>query len=99
VRWGDGSIGQALRWYGDEVLVSEGDLLGKTREQLRACTFGGTATDFGHRGPSTARFSGAWPIPPLAVEVPKPRRRRKPVPAPKPVAEAPRTNVPAKKAR
>ena len=36
VRWSDGTEGEALRWYADEVLVSEGDLIGKTREQLHA---------------------------------------------------------------
>ncbi len=39
VRWSDGTEGEALRWYSDEVLISEGDLVGKTREQLRALPF------------------------------------------------------------
>jgi hypothetical protein len=39
VRWSDGSMGEALRWYDDEILICEGDLLGKTREQLRALHF------------------------------------------------------------
>lgn len=39
VRWSDGTEGEALRWYGDEVLVCEGDLLDKTREQLRSLHF------------------------------------------------------------
>jgi hypothetical protein len=39
VRWSDGTVGEALRWVADEVLVSEGDLLGKTREQLRSLHF------------------------------------------------------------
>ncbi len=39
VRWSDGTEGEALRWFGDEVLVCEGDLLGKTREQLRSLHF------------------------------------------------------------
>jgi hypothetical protein len=39
VRWSDGTEGEALRWYSDEVLVSEGDVLGKTREQLRSLHF------------------------------------------------------------
>jgi hypothetical protein len=39
VRWSDGTVGEALRWYGDEVLVCEGDLIGKTHEQLRALHF------------------------------------------------------------
>jgi hypothetical protein len=25
VRWSDGTVGEALRWYHDEVLFSEGD--------------------------------------------------------------------------
>ncbi len=39
VRWSDGSIGEALRWYDDEVLFSEGDLIGKTQAQLRTLHF------------------------------------------------------------
>jgi hypothetical protein len=39
VRWSDGSQGEAMRWYADEVGVTEGDLLGKTREQLRSLLF------------------------------------------------------------
>ena len=36
VRWSDGTEGECLRWHSDEVLVCEGDLLGKTQEQLRS---------------------------------------------------------------
>ena len=39
VRWSDGTEGEALRWYDDEVLVCEGDLIGKTREQLQSLHF------------------------------------------------------------
>jgi hypothetical protein len=39
VRWSDGTEGEALRWYGDEVLICEGDLIGKTRQQLRSLHF------------------------------------------------------------
>ena len=39
VRWSDGAVGEGLRWYGDEVLVCEGDVVGKTREQLRSLHF------------------------------------------------------------
>jgi len=39
VRWSDGTVGECLRWYSDEVLVSEGDLIGKTQEQLRSVHF------------------------------------------------------------
>ncbi len=39
VRWSDGSIGEALRWYDDEVLFCEGDLIGKTQAQLRTLHF------------------------------------------------------------
>ena len=39
VRWSDGTEGEGLRWYSDEVLVCEGDLVGKTREQIRSLHF------------------------------------------------------------
>ena len=39
VRWSDGSEGEALRWYADEILICEGDLIGKTRDQLRSLHF------------------------------------------------------------
>jgi hypothetical protein len=38
-RWSDGTEGEALTWYADEVLVCEGDMVGKTREQLRSLHF------------------------------------------------------------
>lgn len=38
-RWSDGSEGEALRWYDDEILVSEGDLIGKTEAQLASLKF------------------------------------------------------------
>jgi hypothetical protein len=39
VRWSDGTEGQALAWYSDEILVCEGDLLGRTEEELRSLHF------------------------------------------------------------
>ena len=39
VRWSDGSEGEALRWFDDEILFCEGDLLGKTEAQLRRLHF------------------------------------------------------------
>jgi hypothetical protein len=39
VRWSDGTEGEALRRYRDEVLDCQGDLIGKTREQLRSLHF------------------------------------------------------------
>jgi len=36
VRWSDGTTGEAVRFYADEVLICEGDLIGKTREQIRS---------------------------------------------------------------
>ena len=39
VRWSDGSEGEAMRWYADEILICEGDLIGKTRDQLRSLRF------------------------------------------------------------
>jgi hypothetical protein len=39
VRWSDGTVGEALRWYDDEIRFCEGDLVGKTPEQIRALHF------------------------------------------------------------
>jgi hypothetical protein len=39
VRWSDGTTSEALRWYDDEILVCEGDLIGKTATQLRSLVF------------------------------------------------------------
>jgi hypothetical protein len=39
VRWSDGTEGEAVRFYGDEVLICEGDLIGRTRAQLRSLYF------------------------------------------------------------
>jgi hypothetical protein len=39
VRWSDGSEGEALRWYADEILICEGDLIGKTPVQIRSLHF------------------------------------------------------------
>ena len=35
-RWSDGSASEAIRWHPDEMLFCEGDLIGKTREAIRA---------------------------------------------------------------
>jgi hypothetical protein len=39
VRWSDGTESQALAWYADEILICEGDLVGKTQAQLRSLQF------------------------------------------------------------
>ena len=39
VRWSDGTVGEAVRFYADEVLFCEGDLVGKTREEIRSLHF------------------------------------------------------------
>ena len=39
VRWSDGTESQALAWYADEILICEGDLLGKTQDELRSLHF------------------------------------------------------------
>jgi hypothetical protein len=44
VRGSDGTESEALRYYDDEVLVSEGDLVGKNREQIRSLHSAATAT-------------------------------------------------------
>lgn len=36
VRWSDGSEGKAVRFYVDEVLIGEGDLVGKSRREIRS---------------------------------------------------------------
>ena len=39
VRWSDGSTGRALSYFADEILISEGDMVGKTATELRALHF------------------------------------------------------------
>ena len=39
VRWSDGTEDAPMTWYDDEVLFCEGDLLGRTRDQLRSLHF------------------------------------------------------------
>jgi hypothetical protein len=39
VRWSDGTESEALTFYSDEILICEGDLLGKTHEELRSLHF------------------------------------------------------------
>jgi hypothetical protein len=36
VRWSDGTKSEAVRWYPDELLIAEADLLGKTQQQIRS---------------------------------------------------------------
>jgi hypothetical protein len=38
-RWSDGSTGQALAYFADEILISEGDMIGRTASELRALHF------------------------------------------------------------
>jgi ABC-type uncharacterized transport system auxiliary subunit len=39
VRWSDGETGEALRWFDDEILFSEGDMLRKTEAERRSLHF------------------------------------------------------------
>jgi hypothetical protein len=39
VRWSDGTEGEGITFYDDEVLFCEGDLVGKSREQIRSLHF------------------------------------------------------------
>jgi hypothetical protein len=39
VRWSDGTEREGLKWFGDEIMFCEGDLIGKTRDQLRSLHF------------------------------------------------------------
>jgi hypothetical protein len=36
VRWSDGTTGEAMRWFDDEILFTEGDILGKSEAELRS---------------------------------------------------------------
>jgi hypothetical protein len=38
VAWSDGSVGEALRWFTDELLFCEGDLIGKTAMDSARCS-------------------------------------------------------------
>ena len=39
VRWSDASSGRALSYFADEILISEGDMVGRTAGELRALHF------------------------------------------------------------
>jgi hypothetical protein len=39
VRWSDGTEGEAVRFYSDEVRVCEGDLIDKTQDEIRSLHF------------------------------------------------------------
>lgn len=39
VRWSDGTETAAMTWYDDEILVCEGDFIGKTPTQIRSLHF------------------------------------------------------------
>jgi hypothetical protein len=39
VRWSDGTETEACRWYDDEILLCEGDLIGKTADQITGLVF------------------------------------------------------------
>jgi hypothetical protein len=39
VRWSDGRVAEALRWWDDEILTCDGDLVGKSASQVRALHF------------------------------------------------------------
>jgi hypothetical protein len=39
VRWSDGREGEACRWYDDEILICEGDLVGKTLAEVTTLKF------------------------------------------------------------
>jgi hypothetical protein len=39
VRWSDGTEDEAARWFSDEVLICEGDLVGKSRAEIRSLHF------------------------------------------------------------
>jgi hypothetical protein len=40
VRWSDGTEAEACRWFDDEILICEGDLIGKTSAEISHVIFG-----------------------------------------------------------
>jgi hypothetical protein len=50
VRWSDGTESVAMTWYGDEILVCEGDLIGKRQAKSARCTSAEIATGSSRRG-------------------------------------------------
>jgi hypothetical protein len=39
VRWSDGTESECARWYAEEVMICEGDLVRKALEQIRSLHF------------------------------------------------------------
>jgi hypothetical protein len=39
VRWSDGTEAEACRWYDDEILICEGELIGKTAADISNLIF------------------------------------------------------------
>jgi hypothetical protein len=39
LRWSDGTEDAPMTWYSDEILVCEGDFVGKTRDEIRSLHF------------------------------------------------------------
>jgi hypothetical protein len=39
VRWSDGSTGRALSYFADEILIGEGNMVGRTAGEVRALHF------------------------------------------------------------
>jgi hypothetical protein len=50
-RWSDGTESEALTWYADEILICEGDLIGKPASNCAPCTSAETAIGSSHRRP------------------------------------------------
>jgi hypothetical protein len=56
VGWSDGDVGEALRWFDDEILFTERDLLGKPRRSFAASISSETAATCSPKPRSTDEF-------------------------------------------
>jgi hypothetical protein len=74
-RWSHGTESEALTWYADEILICEGDLIGKTREQLRSVHF---RRDWTGSSPSAYGAAGQLQRGPTAL-APSPKRTSTPL--------------------
>jgi len=73
VRWPDATESEVPRFYADEILISEGDLVGKTQEQVRAV---GHPRDVEYlRDPGDGPAAGPGPFATYFPRIKSPSRR------------------------
>jgi hypothetical protein len=92
VRWSDGSESPAMAWYPDEMLVCEGDLIGKSHDEIRSLHSAGIATGFSRRR-RIARRDLAKPSPRGSSRLGSHGRLRRDFSRPKVLGVVPRTGA------